>query len=223
MVYVEVFAFDKEAKRCGPVSGPFAGRMEDCPVPIVTYSMDGTSGSACAQYANLVLDFRYLEETSVPLHIAEELATDGTRCCDIALRCNKAKELFISPEYVVFPDHTREAAEGGPFVSVRFSFAPAGERKVADDALLVVARNGNEIIRAKVVDTEKHLLELNGVKRANDVIEWRVEGAGKKTTHRGTFGFPMSGAAPGIVEYVVSVPKGYVRQKGKTNQSRDDD
>lgn len=218
MVYLEVFAFDKEEKKCGPVRGLLTSTMQDCPVPIVTYSMSPQlTGSACMRYANVILDFSQLSEPREIQRIANQIATDGTKCCSVRLLPGKFKELFISPEYVVFPDQVRKVAKDGPFVKVRFDFGP--ERKdgePADDALLVVARNGKEIARAKVTETHKHVLQIRGVKTAGDVVEWRVEGAGGEITHQGMFGFPMSGAVPGLVEYVVSVPQGEQKKVDKT-------
>jgi hypothetical protein len=221
MVPTEVFVFDKEKKTCGLLGGLVAA-FEEFPLPLVLSGSPGGRGST--RFANLVLDVRELKKKSIEAwSIADQVATDGTPCCSIHVSFAEANELFISPEYVIFPDELRTAPKDGCLVRVRFDFT-ANEKgsKPADDAVLVVTRNGKEITRAKVTETQKHVLQMSGVKTADDVVEWRVEGADKKATHQGMFGFPMSGAAPGVVEYVVSVPEGELTQEGKTKQSRED-
>lgn len=205
------FDLDIKTKSCAPAAAIMPDRMkgsEDPVLPIVMYTTGGFTVSF--QYTNVLLDFGSSNKAgSNTIYIGHVVTSDTfEQCAVIALTAGASGKLYISPEYVIY--------DGGPptkdmknshFASVKFSIrrSPA-DTGMADNANLIVVRNGIEIKRMKMAQVENETIDLTHVKASDDLLEWSVSG-GKKTLS-GALSFPVTGVAPGLVEYDVSVGNG---------------
>lgn len=190
------FGFDPATRETGPAGGGLVVTMEDSPVPVVMSFGHGFSGSAYAEYANVILDVTELADRSDrPIGIALQYTTDGVQQCFIRLNVGGHEAVFISKDYLVFPDDLRTLDAGGPYVTLVFQL-PSNP-----DGTLVVTRNDQEINRTDLAGKQEVRLQLAKTLTTNDVIKWRVEGA----RDQGTFGFPMNGATPDLVEYHIQI------------------
>lgn len=217
LLYYQTFVFDPEKKSTGSPGG-LALTFGDCPVPLVIYGLSyGLSGSFFARYANVIFDLGELSGKAVQrLGIGEQVTTKGAKCCIIRLLTKNYKELFVSPDYIVFPNSLRKIAKGGPFVKMVFDPTPIDkENESPIVGNLVVRRNAEEIGRAKIDGTTKITFLFEGTRNSDDVVEWQVKGQGEKITHRGELGFPISAAVPGLVEYWLHIANGQATEEKK--------
>jgi TonB family protein len=107
------------------------------------------------------------------------------------------------PDYLVFPDQLRTVRQGGPFAELALSSDRADS--ISGGSVVSVSRNGKEIWRGRFLGAPPQPLELTLVKSANDVVEWKIQDAAGKVTHRGQVAFPVAGAVPHTVEYLIAV------------------
>lgn len=202
----QVFGFDEKQKKAGEVGG-MVMTLQDTPVALVIYSMDFTLPSArmCGRYSDLILDFSATKGSikSFPIRVVD--STDGGKELSIiTLNVASLTELFISPDYVVFPRQQRDVQQNSPFALVDFAPGKAGGGG-AGASTLILTRNGAEIARKKLGDGADLAIALERVQTSNDVLEWQIENAAGKITQSGSLGFPMSGATPDVVRYDVAL------------------
>jgi len=200
----ELFGFDESARKAFPAGGSMTTTLHDNPVPIEFQLGSPVSGTMWGRYSNIVLDFRSLDpDTLKTFPLGEEKTIDADESCGIRLIRGTATELFVSPDYVVFPDQLRTVRQGGPFAQLAFSSDRADS--IPAGSVLAVSRNGKEIWRGRFQQARSQPVELTLVKRANDVVEWRIQDAAGKVTHRGQVAFPVAAAVPHTVEYLITV------------------
>lgn len=203
---MQVFGFDEKHKKAGEVGG-LVLTLHDTPVPLVIYSMNSlANGRMCGRYSDLILDFSATNglEKAFPIGIVD--STDGGKELSIiTLNVASLTELFISPDYVVFPGQQREMQQYGPFALVDF-VAPGKIGKGGIGAsTLILTRNGVEITRRKLRGGGDFTITLKRVQTSNDVLEWQIENAAGRVTQKGSLGFPVRGATPDIVRYDVAL------------------
>ncbi len=206
---LQVFGFDDKKKEAGAVGG-IVLTLKDTPVQMVLYGManlNNASMDMCGRYSNLILDFSATkgQTTAFPLGIVE--ATDGgMKLTEINLNVAGLNELFVSPDYVVFPEQARALAKDGPFALLDFGNGKAGAAGAAPiGSTLILTRNDAEVLRTKIADGPDFLIELKRVSTTNDVLAWRVEDGSGNVTHREDIGFPVRGASPGVVKYEINI------------------
>ena len=206
---LQVFGFDDQKKEAGDVGG-IVMTLKDTPVPMVLYglaNLNNASMDMCGRYSNLILDFSASkgQTSAFPLGIVE--ATDGgMKLTEIDMNVAGLNELFISPDYVVFPGQARALEKDGPFALLDFSNGKAGAAGAAPiGSTLILTRNDAEVMRTKLADGPDFSLELKRVSTTNDVLSWRVEDGSGNVTHREVLGFPVRGASPGVVKYEIEI------------------
>ena len=122
------------------------------------------------------------------------------------LLIGSTKELFISPDYTVFPEQMRTVQKDGPFVMVGFKTGKADAAgAVTPGSTLILSRNNAQVTQKKLDASGVYPILLKRVSTSNDVLAWRVEDAAGKITHQGTLGFPVRGATQGNVIYSVEI------------------
>ena len=195
------FGYDPERKLAAAATGGLRLRIEGIPVPVTMGFSSGFSGSMSALYENTLWDL-----TSFPAFSLGGLnSTKGQQLARIFLVKGQLNKLYISKDYVVFPEPSRSVEKDGPFANVTFEWESAKPR-VSKGSRLVVTRNGKEIKNCDVDPMKKTNLGLGKVASTNDVVEWIVKDAKGTPTHRSSLAFPVIAAAPGLVEYVVTIP-----------------
>lgn len=203
---MEMYGLDVAKKESGPANGPLHLTIADCPLPLCLSLDSSATGSGSMAYANTILDVHLVTDYQIDQGLL--YTTDGNKLCTVQLTWKNAKELFISPDYIVFPDNQRTIGKDGPFATLRFDTSPQGdEEQVSPDDELVVLRNGKIVLRGKIAHQQKFSVDLAMVKRKDDMIEWRVTSQGGVVTYQGIAALPVGGATPGLVQYVVSIPK----------------
>jgi len=204
---LEMFEFDEKARTTGEAGGGgIEFTMDNNPVPVVTYGFNPNSFSESAggRYSNFILDFTAAKGALTNFGLGDENSADGTKAAEVSLSAGKLKELFISPDYVVFPEQSREVGRNGPFAGLTIQTGKsnaAGE--VTAGSTLILVRNGTEVTRKKLAGGESFSIELKRVATSKDVVAWRIEDGNGKPTHQGALGFPVRGAEAGIVTYEV--------------------
>jgi hypothetical protein len=207
------FDLDIKTKSCTPAAAIMPSRMEgsgDPVLPVVMYLHSPGGISVSFQYTNVLMDFGSSNKAGSHTIYVGQVVTSDTfeQCAVIALTAGASSKLYVSPEYVIY--------DGGPptkhvkdshFASVKFLIprSPA-DTGMADNANLIVARNGIEIKRMKMAQVENQVIELTHVKASDDLLEWSLIGG--KQTLSGVLSFPVTGVVPGLVEYDVSVGSG---------------
>jgi len=221
---VESFVYDPETEECSTMGGALTSADADgskTGVPLVfstsasLYSAEARIG---ARYANVVFDFRGLNGSGLSgFATSTLLTTRGARCCDVRLVPQDADELFVSPQYTVFPDTIQEVKDGGPFARVVFDL-PNESKESGTAALhgtLMVTRNAVPVARKALATTEPLSFAFQNVRSAvgergetaqvQDTVEWYVVGQYGLPEQSGVVVFPITGAVPDCVEYVVTL------------------
>jgi hypothetical protein len=204
---LQVFGFDDKKKTAGDLGG-IAMTLKDTPVPLVIYGFGSNfTANMSGQYSNLILDFSAAKEKIPKFKLGAVEATDGgMKLADIDLNVGDLAALFISPDYVVFPEQARALERDGPFALLDFSNEKAGDAGAAPaGSTLILTRNGAEVIRMNLADGPDASIELKRVNTTNDVLSWRVEDTGGSVTHQEVLGFPVRGASPGVVKYEINI------------------
>lgn len=203
----EYFGFDPKERKSGAASGSMIMTMKEDPIPRVVSLSSGFSGSMWPRYKNAILDFAALKSPPESFYIGSEFSTAGDPCGEVELSLANVKEVFISPDYVIFDGAKRSVDGGGPFATLKIGLlGPKAPGKIPGDATLIVRRNGKELGRTNAAGARPitpYTLKLIGVKPDNDVVEWEVLGAGGEKFDSGSLAFPVSGAAEGRVSYMV--------------------
>jgi hypothetical protein len=206
----EVFSFDETNHVAAGASG-IAFQHRDSPIPAVMYTIGpDVTDRLCSVYGNIILDFGSLKEPLKSFNVGYIAGTETVAATNIDLSVGSARELFVSPAYVVFPDQTRTVQPDGPFVQLTFEpltlvspSKPGWASSPQPGSVLAISRNGIEVARTSF--PFNYTLQLKRVRTANDVIALRVEDKSGKVSHQSSLGFPVSGAVPDLVKYTVTV------------------
>ncbi len=72
--------------------------------------------------------------------------------------------------------------------------------------------------RAATDASKNTILTFEDVRKANDVVEWQIQDRNGKTIRKGVLAFPIASAAPGLVEYVVTIVPPEAKQETCSRQ-----
>jgi len=204
---LQIFGFDEKKKEAGDVGG-IVMTLKDTPEPLVIYGFGGNfTANMSGRYSNLILDFSAAKEKIPTFKLGVVEATDGgMTLTEITMNVGGLNELYVSPDYIVFPEQARALEKDGPFALLDFSNGKAGAAGAAPiGSTLILTRNDAEVLRTKIADGPDFSIELKRVSTTNDVLSWRVEDGAGNVTHREVLGFPVRGASPGVVKYEINI------------------
>jgi hypothetical protein len=208
-MYVERFLCDPDTRRTssyGQLVMQFKG-SEGYPVDIGIDPSGWVSGSSggtmSPHYKNVIFDCTASRANGVGDKILLGLlhGINRTYYSRIHLKIDELDSVFISPEYIVYPDQTRSIAEGGPFATMLFALRD--DENDGKARSLIVERNGKQVVPPEIDADGIVSLVLKNVQDQNDWIDWRVLEADGTTWCHGSCAFPVRGAAEGVVVYVV--------------------
>ena len=182
-------------------------------------------------YDNTIIDsIRFSSFKRLKIGNLVRVKTEKHYCC-INVFFEKYKQVFISPDHIVFPvvngqkKETLSDKKKVYYADLFFDPLPSEDSKGKTiSGKLTVLRNGNIIsnwliddskilvknldyYKAKAVsisETGFHIIKLSHVNQEKDLVEWVVESNGLKT-HKGLIGFPVLGTVPGIVGYEITI------------------
>jgi hypothetical protein len=155
-------------------------------------------------YRNLIVDFSSLKKPMKLFILGWEQSTGGESLGNFGVPTAGVKEIFVSPNDVVFPDQTRAMQADGPFVQLVITPGKPGKAgPIPADSVLVITRNGTEVSRSNFPGAGDYTVGMKRVRIANDVVSWGVEDKSGKVSYRSAIAFPVRGALPGVVEYTV--------------------
>jgi hypothetical protein len=179
-------------------------------------------------YGNTVIDSKRLSPLKRLDFGQLVLTTTEKECAKVSIIFENHAEVIVSEGFVVSPTSaatsTRQPATAlQPSVLLYFDPRPSsGTQQRPVSGTLVVHRGGKLVLRVPVdgakipaagldywqtvalplAETGFPIVEINGVRQKNDVLEWRVESGGK-TTQGGIVAFPVVGSIPRLVAYGV--------------------
>lgn len=209
VLMAQTFGFDREKRVSGPAGGGVTIQLKGSPIPIVLCINGDFGGTMSPLYANTTWNLNAFPTFS----IGTLFTTEGVRLCDITLTRGQAKQLHISKDYIVFPEAPGNIAKGGPFVTVTFD-----GKSLPKKTTLLTKRNG-QIVKHDALDPSRETtLIFESVKKANDVVEWQIQDRNGKTICESVLAFPIASAAPGFVEYKVTIVPPKAKTKTRSRQ-----
>ena len=210
--------FDPEKKTSAPAAGGMFETRFDTPVRTIFGFGYVSYQNLWGDYSNLLIDVTDLQQVKPELdksgmfptypavryraggevELFQQRTTSGVYVCAISVVVVGHRSLMISETYAISADG-QEVQQGGPFASLRFEDS---QEKTPANSVIYVRRNGKAFAKTGVQQKE---IPVTNAHAENDVLEWYLAGKDGKPLKGGAMSFPITGASPNTVKYIVDL------------------